>query len=131
MTFYQADSFSSQLGSCVHQLCLSGDHIISLCSVYVPPNPDISYFKQLTAFLKSLAANEKTLIIIGDFNLPDICWTSLSGCSPLSNLFCDFVFDINLAQLINCPTHVKGNIWIFFLRTVNIIISHISVSNKA
>ena len=54
------------------KLCLSGDHIISLCSVYVPPNPDITYFNQLIAFLKFLAANEEIIIIVGDFNLPDI-----------------------------------------------------------
>ena len=108
------------------KLCLSGDHIISLCSVYVPPNPDITYFNQLIAFLKFLAANEEILIIVGDFNLPDICWTSLSGCSPLSNLFCDFVFDTNLAQLINSPTHVKGNTLDILLTNSEHIISHIS-----
>ena len=102
--------------------------IISLSSVYVPPNPDISHFNQLIAFLKSLAANEKILIIVGDFNLPDICWTSLLGCSPLSNLFCDFVFDTNLAQLIYSPTHVKGNTLDILLTNSEHIISHISVS---
>ena len=103
--------------------------IISLCLVrYVPPNPDTSYFNDLIAFLKSLAANEDDFIIVGDFNLPDSCWTSLSGCSPLSNLLCDFVCDINLAQLINSPTHVKGNTLDILLTSSEHIISHISVS---
>ena len=103
--------------------------IISLCLVrYVPPNPDTSYFNDLIAFLKSLAANEDDFIIVGDFNLPDSCWTSLSGCSPLSNLLCDFVCDTNLAQLINSPTHVKGNTLDILLTNSEHIISHISVS---
>ena len=30
-------------------------------------------------------------IIVGDFNLPDICWSTLSGTSPFSNSLCDLV----------------------------------------
>ena len=33
----------------------------------------------------------------------------LSGNSASSNLFCDFVFDCNLTQLVTGPTHSKGN----------------------
>ena len=49
-------------------------------------------------------------MLLGDFNLPDIDWNTLSGTSVISNQFCDFVFDTGLCQLINEPTHVHGNI---------------------
>lgn len=90
------------------KLCLPRNHIC-ICAVYLPPNSDITYFKHLIDFLGSLASREKFLIVIGDFNLPDVCWSSLSGCSQQSNLFCDFLFDSNLSQLITVPTHIKGN----------------------
>ena len=49
-------------------------------------------------------------IILGDFNLPNISWSTLTGSSPVSDLFCDFVFEHNLFQLVTLPTHQKGNI---------------------
>ena len=82
---------------------------VLICTAYCPPNPNPTYLKCLVDFLISLSQNEKNLIITGDFNLPDICWCSLSGHSPIYNLFCDFLFEYNLSQLISGPTHIKGN----------------------
>ena len=47
---------------------------------------------------------------MGDFNAPDINWSSLCGNSPYSTSLCDFVIDYNLFQVIQIPTHTKGNI---------------------
>ena len=80
------------------KLCFAGNHNISICTVYIPPNPNVSYFN----------------LIVGDFNLPDICWPTLSGSTLLSNLFCDFMFESNLSQLITCPTLVKATYLIYF-----------------
>ena len=49
----------------------------------------------------------KTLVIVGDFNLPDICWSTPSGTSPFSNSLCNLVYEYNLTQLVSCPTHIK------------------------
>ena len=81
----------------------------TLCVVYSPPCADLTYFSSLLTFLSDLSNNER-VIILGDFNLPDIDWFCLSGCSSLSTLFCDFMFDNNLSQLIRQSTHNKGNI---------------------
>jgi len=32
------------------------------------------------------------------------------GTPPVSHQFCDLIFDSGLSQLINCPTHIHGNI---------------------
>ena len=34
----------------------------------------------------------------------------MGGDTICSNLFCEFVFDSNLMQLVYVPTHVRGNI---------------------
>ena len=47
---------------------------------------------------------------MGDFNFPDINWSSLTGSEKYSSLFCELIFDLNLCQLVGDPTHVKGNI---------------------
>lgn len=54
--------------------------------------------------------SDSNVLIMGDFNLPDINWDSLSGSSVNSKNFCDFIFNFNLTQLIAHPTHRKGNI---------------------
>ena len=111
------------------KLCLQ-DKQVSICTVYNPPNPNIQYFENLINFLTSLVLQESNLIIIGDLNLPDICWPSLSGSSFLSNLFCDFVFDTNLTQLISGPTHVKGNTLDILLTNNECLVTQVSVLNS-
>ena len=74
-----------------------------------PPTSGDNYFIHLIAYLKDFAAHEESFIIVGDFNFPDICWDSLSGATFCSKLLCDFVFEYNLLQQIDCPTRVKGN----------------------
>ena len=88
--------------------CLNGP--ITLCTVYVPPNSGDDYHKHLLSYLAHVTSSAVGVIFVGDFNLPDICWASLIGQSPVSNSFCDFVYEHNLSQLVDCPTHVKGNI---------------------
>ena len=47
---------------------------------------------------------------MGDFNIPDVNWSTLSGSHHFSNQFCEAIFNLNLIQLIDLPTHVHGNI---------------------
>ena len=49
-------------------------------------------------------------MILGDFNLHDIDWDNYQGQSDFSCHFCDMMFDMNLEQSVNKPTHIKGNI---------------------
>ena len=43
-----------------------------ICVVYVPPNSDTSYYASLISYLDSISATHR-IIILGDFNSPDIC----------------------------------------------------------
>jgi len=96
-----------------------------LCTVYIPPNSSDS-FDILIPFLADILSSNTPCFIVGDFNLPDICWSTLSGGSSLSSNFCDFVFDCNLTQHILEPTHIKGN-------TLDLVFTNndISISNLA
>ena len=64
----------------------------------------------------------------GDFNTPDICWSSLTGSSAFSNSLCDFVYEANLSQLINCPTHKGNTPDLVLTNTENYIIPELLVS---
>lgn len=48
----------------------------------------------------------------------------------LSNLFCDFVFETNLTQLISGPTHVKGNALDILLTNNECLVTQVSVLNS-
>ena len=47
---------------------------------------------------------------MGDFNVPDINWNMLSGSTTFSNQLCDLVFQYDLSQIVDCPTHIAGNV---------------------
>ena len=80
---------------------------IICCMVYIPPNSTVEYHTELINYLQSLPGH---VIIFGDFNMPDIDWSTLAGGSTSSNNFCEFIFQSNLNQLVTCPTHKHGNL---------------------
>ena len=85
-------------------------HLFNLCTVYVPPKSGDSYFNSTLSFLSDILCSDSPCIIVGDFNFPNICWSTLTGNSPLSSAFCEFIFGWNLTQHVMYPTHIKGNI---------------------
>ena len=103
---------------------------ISLCTVYVPPNSSDSYRKCLLSYLHSFASHMETVIIVGDYNMPDICWSTLTGTSTFSNSFCDFMYEMNLTQLVMDSTHVKGNILDLVITNTENLISDISIADS-
>ena len=75
---------------------------VTLCCVYIPPNPNMTAIANIISYLTNLLDSypHSTTVIVGDFNLSDIDWDTLSSSIPVSELFCDFVFNNNLLQLI-------------------------------
>ena len=59
-------------------------------------------------FLNSRSCSNIT--ILGDLNLPDSNWDTYTGSSYFTQDFCEAVFELNLLQLVNQPTHRKRNI---------------------
>ena len=59
------------------KLCFEGNHNISICTVYIPPNPNVTYFKLLVDFLNSFSQSEELFITVGDS-------TCLTFVGPLS-----------------------------------------------
>ena len=79
---------------------------LTICVVCITPNASTEYHKKLYDYLDTLPHNEP-ILLIGNFNAPDIEWDAYS-CT--SELLCEFVVDYNLTQFINKPTHVLNNI---------------------
>ena len=83
---------------------------ISICSIYIPPNLTTDTFQPIITYLSDFMETSDNVILLGDFNLPDINWSTLTGSTTTSQSFCDFIFQYNLTQSITSPTHIKGNI---------------------
>jgi len=74
---------------CMHPQMLLPSITPTICTIAVSPNP---------------------VFIVGDFNLPDINWSTLSSISSVSSNFCELIFESNLTQVVESPTHSCGNI---------------------
>ena len=100
----------------------------TVCTVYVPPNSDLEYMSSLVSFLSTLSSSTN-LIVMGDFNSPDINWAMLCGSSPSSNALCEFVFSNGLVQLVTEATHIKGNTLDLVLTNIPDVFMNVSVNS--
>ena len=78
----------------------------SFCVVYVAPDISVSDLSSLLLYLQDLFCHNN-VFHLGDFNMPDVNWSTFSAVSLSSADFCDLVFKLDLAT---SPTHVKGGI---------------------
>jgi len=95
--------------------------------VYAPPNATADYHRDLNNYLTTTSTLSTSVFILGDFNLPDINWDTLTGISTISNNFCDCIFESNLTQLVESPTHQCGNILDLVLTNSPEHVLHLSV----
>lgn len=58
------------------------------------------------------------VLILGDFNLTEINWDSLSGSTLNSTLLCDFIFNFNLTQLILSSQLLLNQLVTFILTNI-------------
>ena len=109
--------------------CGSSSPLI-ICCVYLPPNcPEITLSNTLLHLSKF--TNNNPVLILGDFNFPDINWSTLTGHSTNSNSFCDFTFDNSLSQLVSHATHNKGNILDLVLSNVPELFANCAVQQSS
>lgn len=103
---------------------------IKLCLVYNPPNCGFNYQQKLLTFLSDIMQSKGNVVIMGDFNVPDIRWPTLSSDTDFSTQLCDLIFQYNFTQLIESPTHVQGNILDLVITNSEEVVSDISVHKE-
>ena len=98
-----------------------------LCIVYLPPNSNVSLIQSLSSYLYQFQQSSN-IVLLGDFNLPDIDWDTLCGSTIAAEAFCDTCFENNLSQLISCSTHIHGNTLDLILTNNDDLIDSISAA---
>ena len=83
------------------------DNDLNVHLVYRPPSSNQTNNDLLLEVLKSV---DKNSIIIGDFNLPKIDWKTETGNDQKSRSFLEAIDEAELTQLVDFPTHNRGNI---------------------
>ena len=102
--------------------------ILYLSCVYVPPNCSDVDHQHLIDHLNAQSPLQDTLIV-GDFNAPDINWSTFSSSSHYSDCLCSCLCSNNFVQLVTGPTHVHGNILDIVLTNVPNRLSNIHIDN--
>ena len=64
---------------------------------------------------------------MGDFNSPNVNWSTLSGNTCFSSHLCDLMFQFNLSQLVSSPTHIGGNTLDLVITNSDNLISSLTV----
>ena len=97
-------------------------------SYYRPPDHGLTDFRMLETSLKSLPhqATNKTLILGGDFNLPDIDWelgTTKPSCKKVTmcNELIELAANTSLTQIQEEVTRVKNNLDLLFTNRPGLI----------
>jgi hypothetical protein len=83
----------------------------TVACIYIPPLSSVASITAIVNCINKLSSTSLNSIIMGDFNHPNIEWSSLSSNSNTGSMICDCFFYLNLIQLVDKPTHVKGNIF--------------------
>ncbi|KAK4813002.1 hypothetical protein QYF61_004178 [Mycteria americana] len=102
------------------------DIVVGVC--YRPPNQDEGtdelFYKQLGEASRSLA-----LVLVGDFNLPDVCWKCNTAERKQSRRFLERVADNFLTQLVSKPTREGAPLDLLFTNREGLV-SHVMAGGR-
>ena len=104
---------------------------IILCSYYRVGTLGINNHNEFRDYIKKARSRRgvKGIIITGDLNLPKVNWESYSSTEGTDQLFLETFSNFELEQLINEPTHIRGNLLDLLLTDKSSLISGITVSD--
>ena len=102
--------------------------LVIIC-LYIPPTSSDSYQQEVLECINSLPPNNPT-ILLGDFNAPDINWSTLNSTSSYSHSLCNLLYSRNYIQLVTNPTHRHGNTLDLILTNIPHRIQNLSVDDK-
>ena len=85
---------------------------IIICSYYRVGNLGAKNHSEFSEYIRKARCRRGVvgIIVAGDLNLPSVNWEEYSSTVPAERLFLDTFSNYGIEQLVNVPTHIKGNI---------------------
>ncbi len=83
-----------------------------LCSYYRVGNLSAKNHSEFSEYIRKARCRRGVvgIIVAGDLNFPRINWEEFSSTEVVDRLFLDTFSNFGIQQLVNSPTHYKGNI---------------------
>ena len=105
---------------------------IILCSYYRVGNLGVNNHSEFKEYIRKARCRRGVvgIIVAGDLNMPCVNWDEFSSSDITDRLFLDTFSDFGLEQLVNCPTHSKGNTLDLILTDKSQLLFDISVSDS-
>ncbi|GAB0209293.1 mitochondrial enolase superfamily member 1 [Grus japonensis] len=105
---------------------LQGNLTVDIC--YRPPNQDDKANEAIFGSLKQ-ALGQQNLVLMGDFNYPDICWKNNTAVQMSSIKFLECIEDCFLIQMLDVPTRNEALLDLLLTNQENLL-CNISVSDS-
>ena len=82
-----------------------------ICTLYRVGTLGMSHYTKVQTYLQTLVRHRgiSNFSLIGDLNLSKTNWNTLESTCAVEQCFVDMFSDLGLTQLVNQPTHNKGN----------------------
>ena len=114
------------------ELILEDKSKIIIATCYRVGTLGMENFRNISDIIKLLLRKKKVkkFFLIGDFNLNKANWLLNTSTNSIEQAFLDEFVQAGLVQLINEPTHIKGNILDILLTNSEQFINDIIVSNS-
>ncbi|MCP4459038.1 MAG: hypothetical protein GY816_13600, partial [Cytophagales bacterium] len=106
---------------------------IILCSYYRVGTLGVDNHREFCDYLRKARRRRGVcgIVVAGDLNLPGIDWVEYSTPNTIEQLFLDSFSNFGLEQLVNCPTHTRGNILDLVLTDKSQFLFDLNVSDKS
>ena len=113
------------------ELLLGDGKKVIICSCYRVGTLGSANHSHIDNYLKTIKRKRKvnSIYLVGDMNLAHVSWDTLSSSDHIEQSFVNTFCELGLDQLINHPTHSKGNILNVVLSTEPHKIENIAVFN--
>ena len=120
------DTFSNLEAVCID---LNINHNTRILCIYRPPNCNSLYSDNLCELITYFVSGSDNIVIFGDFNLPDIQWSSYSYPSTrLYQSFMDCIMENALTQHVIVP--IRGtNVLDLILSTDPMVVSRVTAGD--
>ena len=120
------DTFSNLEAVCID---LNINHNTRILCIYRPPNCNSLYSDNLCELITYFVSGSDNIVIFGDFNLPDIQWSSYSYPSTrLYQSFMDCIMENALTQHVIVPTR-GTNVLDLILSTDPMVVSRVTAGD--
>ena len=113
------------------ELMLDDGKKVIICTCYRVGTLGPSNHSHIDNYLKTIKRKRKvnSIYLVGDMNLAQASWDTLSSSDPVEQCFINTFCELGLEQLIDHPTHSKGNILDVVLSTEPHKIENLAIFN--